>query len=238
MADEGPKLSQQELTAVLRKAAERESLEGPRAFTAEDVVAAGRELGLARGTVEAVLAEHLARKNDLTLVPRPFDTRIMLDVSPDRFVAHLPARGPNLQAVTRIGLSALVLPFIAFWTDAVLSQDAPAVMAVMALPFWAAGLSMLGSGIGSMLTSQRLELTRAEGRLVSQPFGVTRRLRPSELRPRLDRIRINRQRVGAEAVSIPVLAIDHGTRTYRLLPGFSEAEHRWLKSELERWLAG
>jgi hypothetical protein len=233
MADEEPKLSQQELTAVLRRAAERESIEGPRAFTADDAVAAGRELGLSRGTIEAVLAEHLARKKDLTLVPRPFDTRIVVDASPERFVAHLPARGIHLQALAKLGMSGLFLPFVAVWTDALVSQDAPALIA---LPFWVAGLGMLAGGIGSMITSQRLELTRAEGRLVSRPFGFAQKLRPSELRPRLEHVRLHRQRGGGAA--IPVLAVDHGTRTFRLLPGFSEAEHRWLKSELERWLAG
>jgi hypothetical protein len=236
MADEEPKLTQQDLTVVLRKAAELEGREGPRSFTPEDAVAAGRELGLARGTIEAVLAEHLARKRELQPVERPFDTRIVVEATADRFVAHLPARGPHVQALTKVGMSAVFLPFVGFWTTAALSAGAPSLFPFMALPFWAAGLAMLGGGLGSMITSHRLELDRHGGRLVARPLGLTRRLRPSELRPRLDRLRVYRQR--GEHAEIPVLALDHGTRTFRLLAGFSEAEHRWLKAELERWQAG
>jgi len=235
MADEEPKLTQQELTVVLRKAAELEGREGPRSFTPEDAVAAGRELGLARGTVEAVLAEHLARKRNLAAVERPFDTRIVVEATPDRFVAHLPARGPHLQGLAKVGMSAVFLSFVAFWTTAATATGAPDFFPLMSLPFWAAGLGMMASGLGGMITSHRLELDRREGRLVARPLGLTRRLRHSELRPRLDRVRIYRQR--GEHADMPVLAIDHGTRTFRLLAGFSEAEQRWLKAELERWLA-
>jgi hypothetical protein len=237
MADDEPKLTQQELTVVLRKAAEIEGREGPRSFTGADALAAGRELGLAAGTIEAVLADHWARKRDVQLVERPFDTRIVVETAPDRFVAQLPARGPHMQALARVTAGLVTLPFVAFWTAMAVTTGAPTIFPLMSLPFWAVGLGILGSGIGAMITSHRLELDRREGRLVARPFGRTRILRPSELRPRLDRLRVFRNR-GGEPIHVPVLALDHGTRTFHLLAGFSEVEQRWVKAELDRWLAG
>jgi hypothetical protein len=35
-----------------------------------------------------------------------------------------------------------------------------------------------------------------------------------------------------------VVLLEHGTRTFPLLEGFSEPEQSWVKAQLESWLAG
>ena len=236
MADE-PKLSQDELVKVLQKAAERESRDGPRTFTAAEAIQAGRELGLSAGNVQAELELLDARKRTGGLVTRPFDTRIAVESSADRFLLRVPARGPHPAALGMLGFSGFWLAFIAYWTHGVLSLDAPASFTAFSIPFWLVGLGMVGGAVRSMVGTQELELTRAGGLLTTRPLGRSHRLRTPELRVRLDRIKRRRSQQGGE-IEVPALALDHGTRTFHLLTHESQAEQRWVKAELEQWLAG
>ena len=247
MVDERPKLSQAELTRVLQNAAEIEAREGPRTFSAEDAIAAGRELGLSPGTVEAALTQHRAHSALPAVVPRPFDTRITLDAAPDRLVLHLPARGPHLGGLGKMGMGTVFAAFTAFWTTQAVripgahefwgpGESPFSVFPFFSIPFWFASAWLLGSGMHSMLVSHRLELSRDRGRLVTLPYGMTRRLHTGQVHPRLDVMQIqNRQ---GPPNSVPILALDHGATTYKLMAGASAAEHRWVKSDLDRWLAG
>jgi hypothetical protein len=239
MADERPKLSQQELAEVLQRATERESREGPRSFDPAEVVQAGRELGLSAGAVEAEMKALIARKQAVSDSPdraRPFDTRITVDASAQRFQLIIPARGVTGQAVAGGVFSVFWLGFTAVWSGLAVRGPGPGLLfALFSLPFWAVGLGMLGGSIFSIFKRQQLQLDRSGGQLVTLPLGRRRPLHTRELRARLDR----QQRVKNERISeTPVLVLEHGTRTIKLMEGFSEAEQRWVKAELEHWLAG
>jgi eukaryotic-like serine/threonine-protein kinase len=234
MGDDSPKLSQEELAQVLQRAAERESREGPRSFTPTDVIQAGRELGLSPGTVEAELKALVARKQNLAVGERPFDTRVGLDSRSDRFLLEVPARGVHGSALVRLGFSVFWLGFIWFWTYGALTEGAPVIFPLFSIPFWLVGAWMVGGAFKAMFGRQRLELSREEGTLTSFP-GFIRRLRTPELRVRLDRLR--RRRSEHDTDETPVVLLEHGTRTFPLLEGFSEPEQRWVKAELESWLA-
>ena len=239
MAEDPPKLSQAELVKVLQRAAEREGREGPRTFTPVDVLQAGRELGLSPGNVEAELTALVARKSrssELSVRDRPFDTRISVDAAPDRFVLQVPARGLHGSAVAMLGFSAFWLAFIAYWTYGTVTMGAPTLFSAFSIPFWLVGLGMVGGAVRAMVGTQRLELTRAEGQLSSWPLGRTRKLRTSEVRVRLDRLKQRKSDHGPET-ELPVLALDHGTKTHHLLAHFSLAEQSWVKAEIEHWLA-
>jgi eukaryotic-like serine/threonine-protein kinase len=235
MGDDTPKLSQEELAQVLQRAAEREGREGPRSFSPTDVVQAGRELGLSPGTVEAELKALVTRKQNLVTSERPFDTRVKVESRSDRFVLEVPARGVHGAALVKLGFSVFWLGFVSFWTYGALSEGAPIVFPLFSIPFWLVGAWMVGGAFKAIFGSQRLELSRDEGALTSFP-GFIRRLRTPELRVRLERQR--RRRSEHETIEVPVVMLEHGTRTFPLLEGFSEAEQRWVKAELDSWLAG
>jgi hypothetical protein len=236
MGDDSPKLSQEELAQVLQRAAERESREGPRSFSPEDVVQAGRELGLSPGTVEAELRAMAARKQHLVTSERPFDTRVQLESRPHRFVLQVPARGVHGAALVKLGFSVFWLGFVGFWTYGALSAGAPLIFPLFSIPFWLVGAGLVGGTLKSIAGSQRLELDRESGTLTWFPGGFIRRLRTRELRVRLDRLR--RRRSNQDPGETPVLMLEHGTKTFPLLEGFSEPEQRWVKAELESWLVG
>jgi eukaryotic-like serine/threonine-protein kinase len=237
MADDRPKLSQQELAEVLQRATERESREGPRSFDPAEVVQAGRELGLSPGTVEAEMKALIARKQALPERERPFDTAVTVDSSGDRFQLAIPARGVTAAALGKGLFSVFWLGFVALWTGLAVRSGAPLFFPLFSLPFWATGIGLLGSSINSMIKRQRLDLDRTRGQLVTQPLGLRRPLHTRELRVRLERVQ-RRAGKSDRITETPVLVLEHGTRTITLLEGFSEAEQRWVKAELEHWLAG
>jgi len=246
MGDEQRMLSQEELTRVLQKAAEIDDNEGPRRFSSEDAVAAGREMGLAPAAVEAALTYYQGQRPLPPALERPFDTRIGLETTDERLVLRIPPRGLHLEGLVKIGLGGMVMAFMAFWTrQAVeltgLIGPSPfglgGAVPLFSIPFWVLGAGLLGSGLHAMVVGHRLELDRTGGRLLTLPYGRSRQLRPGQVRVRLDQIHArHRQHPGMNPV--PVLAIDHGTKTYKLLAGASHAEQHWVKSELDRWLAG
>ena len=237
MGDDTPKLSQQELALVLQRAAERESREGPRSFSPEEVVQAGRELGLAPGTVEAELKALAARKETRLAHERPFDTRVTLESTSDRFVLRVPPRGLHATALVKMGFSVFWLGFVGFWTRTALSSPAPPLLALFSIPFWVVGVGLLGGAIRSVIGGERLALDRESGALSRSPGGLTKKIRTRELRVRLDRVR--RRNAGpGDGHDAPAVVLEHGTRSFTLLEGFSEAEQRWVKAELEAWLQG
>lgn len=235
MADDRPTISEKELTDILKKAAEREAKEGPRLFTPSDVVSAGRELGLAPATVQAVMAERMSeRKRDL--VPRPYDTRIRLSAADDRFELDVPAPGLSASSVATLGFSAFWLTFVGVWTTA--AAHGPAPFALFSVPFWMVGLWLVYRPLSDAFSRTRLELTPDEGVLIRRPSGRRINLPTRELRSKLGRVQDTRLRPrGAGPRYVDAVQLECGTKTHNLITGFSEAERRWVHSELERWLA-
>jgi hypothetical protein len=239
MADEGPKFSQKELADVLRRAAELEAKEGPRAFDAEDLVQAGRELGLSAGTLEAVIGEHLARRSGAGQeITRPFDTRVQLEAGYDRFDLDVPRRGLDGSSVAMLGFSSFWLLFVGFWTWG--ASQASWVFAAFSTPFWLVGLGMFSRPFKRVFGRQKLRLGREAGVLETPPLGGKAALRTEHVRVRVAEVEDDaalRSR-GAQPKRVPAVVLEHGTKTYKLLAGFSEQECRWVAAELQRWLAG
>jgi hypothetical protein len=234
-----PKFSQEELASILQEAAEREAREGPRSFTATDLVQAGREMGLSPGTIEAVARERLVRERAAAeVVPRPFDTRIRLEATGDRFLLVVPPRGLHGPAVAKLAASAFMLACVAFWISGAVRVGAPRMFTLFGAVFAAVAAGVGGGAILSMITGHRLELGREGGRLETTPLGRSRAIRPDHLTARLDVLRKahDHHQGGRRVEEIPVLALDHGRKTFHLLARFSEQERRWVKAELDAWL--
>lgn len=236
MSDQPRKLTQQELVRVLQKAAEREGREGPRSFSADEVVEAGRDLGLSPDTVAAELAALARRQDDTAAAPRPFDTRITVEATPEQLVVEMPALGLHGAVVAKLGGGALLVGFLSFWIWG--AAQSSVLFAALAVPFWALGLATVGGGLRAMVTSRRLELGRESGVLVSRPFGRRRLLQTAELRVRLTKLEERTEQGQEDSAEEPSLTLEHGTQTIPLLRDHSRAEQRWIHAELSRWLDG
>lgn len=228
---EPPRFSSRELTSILQEAAELEAREDRRELTHADLAQAGAELGLQPESVQRVAARHLARRAAPTVtIDKPFDTSIKLDTGQDHFVLEVPAVR-SLKAFRALAGGVVVAAVAAgMTTAAVLNEAYPALLGTV--PIVATGVYIAMRGLAS-LTGIRLELDRTHGRLTRRVGGRPVRLVTEHVRPRLGEAPPARPNEPASQV----LALEHGTQTYVLLEGHSEAERRWVKDQLERWLA-
>lgn len=233
--DERTQDDREEFKAILQRAAELDQGE-KREFSRNDLQEAARDLGLSQAALAEAQREQFGRAEAEAEVPAlrpPFDTQISLKSFPSALniaVPPLGLRGPTLGV---LGFSLFWLTFIAFWTWG--AAHGSVFFALFSIPFWLVGLTSLAGGIAQLTMSTELALTRQAGILTRRigPFRYQVALNPVHLRPRLDEGIIQSRR---GTTSSPFVALEHGTRSYRLLTGFSAAEQEWVHAELRRWL--
>ncbi|MFS8839789.1 serine/threonine protein kinase [Synechococcus sp. W55.2] len=200
----------------------------------------------ARQALEAL--EHLDRRpalipSDAAAVPtrQPAGSRIQLHKSEQTFQVVIPAR--------QIGVLAL-LPFAIAWnsfitfftiTSVVLAPfPANLVFGLFTLPFWTAGLGMVGGILYGLFGKVHLQIDTEYIRLVHEVFGLRLGNVPPSRRWDIDRLELiprhtRRDSDGDRVEVSPQLNIWAGNHKYEL-KDLQEPELEWLAVELSRWL--
>jgi hypothetical protein len=235
MSDDKKKFTHQELEALLQRGVTLQAKASERSYTIDDVVGAARELGLDPSLVRRTAEAHLERRETRTTTVRPFDTRLIVQVENGTLtlvVPPVPFRGKHLAP---LGFIAFWCAFITFWTTG--AAKAGGLFAAFSIPFWLAGIGMLGRFGLPLLRETTLTLGPSEGQLTTRPFGRTRRLRVPELNPRIgDHTRYRHEETSVRGAPATALLLEHGTETIALLDGYSPQEQRWVLEELQAWL--
>jgi hypothetical protein len=225
------KLSYQEMDAILKRSVELQARRGSTEFSEQDVLDAAKELGVDAQTAAEVVQAHLARRATAAdLAPRPFDTRIQLEVSPDSFSLTVPPLRLDLRFLGALGVTGAWFAFISYFTSRFMGREAGLIMVLI----WLSGLGTLGGMVLMLIRKTRLTLNRDSGELT----GILRRRRvlfTSQLRVRIDDPPAREDDDRADSRP-KVLLLEHGVETIRLLDGYSEQERRWIESELSAWL--
>jgi hypothetical protein len=213
------------LEVVLHRAVARESSVAEPLFTKGDLVAIAREIGISEATIEAAYEEHMA--SGPRRRRRPHGSQISLVSEPGRFEVQLPARGLRRSQLPSVLFAAAWIAFLFLWTGAAVSHGA-ALAAAFSTPFWLVGATVLTSAARDARQRVRLTLNAdGTGRLHRQ-FEA-----PIDLDVASLRVRTRRAKRGRRAGH---LEVEHGTKTFRLLDGWSGAERRWVAREMRRWL--
>lgn len=186
-----------------------------RLFTVEELVEAGRELGVDADTVHEIYREHARDEQQAPGRPRPFDSPLALVKSGDTLSLVIP---PSIsrkgQAVFQLVACTGLVGFLAANAQWGLAA-AGTTVAVL--------ISYLS--VRQATTTRELRLRRdGSGFLIRHVAGRSRGipLRAGQVRARL----AEREVVRKHSVRrISYLAIDHGVETYELLEGFSHPEH-------------
>lgn len=235
MSDDSKKFTHQELETLLQRGVVLQANASERSYTIDEVIAAGRELGLTPDLVRRNAELHLARREATQTSLRPFDTRIVVEVEDGTFrlvVPRAPFRGKH---VAPLGFVAFWFAFITFWTTG--AAQGGGFFAAFSIPFWLVGLGMLWRFGLPLLQTTTLTLGPTDGLLVVAPLGRTRRLRVPELRARLgDHTRYRHEGMAVREAPAPALLLEHGTQTIALLDEYSPQEQRWVLAELQAWL--
>ena len=135
----------------------------------------------------------------------------------------------------RSGFSLFWLSFVAFWTWG--AAHGSWLFACFSIPFWLVGLSMSARALKDARGVEELALEGDRGVLLTRvgPFVQRRALETRHLT--LRRIAASTTGSGRGERTTPAhLALGHGTKTFQLLAGRSEAELDWVEDELRRWL--
>jgi hypothetical protein len=224
-------LTKEEFQQLLQRAAERHTLETPRDFTADELVEAGKELGIDAGTIREVHQEHeqaLARSDALPPArPRPFDSKLRLTTEGGTLFLAIPPATSKLKA----GVLTVFMAG-AFTFAAVMGAPWPftAFLAV-------GGLLMSFVSLRAANTRHELRLRRDGGgqlcRFIGQR-GKAVELQSGQVHARLDSRVEGDEKQGYSKVTF--VALDHGTETHELCEGLSHPEQAWVVEEIERWL--
>ncbi len=230
---DGTRFSHGELVKILQESIAAAGGEGDRTYTAADLTAAARELGLDPGRVQEVAQAQLARRQRQSVAHRPFDTRIQIETDGNTLRLRIPPLRPRAAHVTGMGFSLFCLTFMSFWTWG--AAHAGGFFAAFSIPFWLVGLGMLGGSVLPLMRTTTLEIGPDTGELVTRPLGRRRLLRREEMRVRWGN-RIRQVVARGQDPAVPAVLLEHGTQTIALLEGFSEQEQRWLTEELRAFL--
>jgi hypothetical protein len=230
------KYTHEELVELLQRSIALKERADERAYSKEDLAAAAKELDLDPALLQTAAVELEARRAARSLAPRPFDTRVELEVQPERFSLRVPPLRPSPKTLAPVGFGVFWLSFVAFWTAG--ASKGSFLFAAFSIPFWIVGLAMLRRGVAPLIQRTTIELGAGGGRLTTAPLGRRVELRVGELRPHLgvQTRKVQRDDDKEATIEEPALLLDHGTATFPLLVGFSDAERRWVEAELRTWL--
>ncbi|HVU04651.1 MAG TPA: hypothetical protein VHE30_23010 [Polyangiaceae bacterium] len=225
------KFSHEELVQLLQRSVTLQERDAEKLYTESDLLSAARELGVSPEVMKKALAEHRARALAKRAAPRPFDTKIELDVTDSVFELRVPPLRVGQAQAVPLGFTTTWIGFIGFWTWG--ASRASFLFAAFSLPFWLAGIGMAKRFVAPLFRRTTLRLERnGAGVLVTGPFRRRRPLDVSALR-----VRETPALATMNAGPIPsALFLDHGTETLTLLEGFSDAEVLWVREELRAWL--
>lgn len=166
---------------------------------------------------------------------RPAGTQIELRSSPTEFFLQTPARGVHRQALSALVGGALAILICAQWTRAKLAAAEPSAAAI-SLPGWLFGIAIVFRSASAMLRHHRIILRPEHGTITTLPIGIKRPLRTDEILVRFDEI-IRGEADGRGGVEVPLLVLEDRRTSVHLLEGFSDDERRWVRAEVNKWLA-
>jgi hypothetical protein len=221
-----------ELVAVLQRSIALGEAAKDRPYTDADLVAAARELDVDPQMVRKAQAELERRKAAREVAPRPFDTRVELETSDRRFYLGVPPVRFSAATVVPLGFMTFWFTFLTFWTT--MAAKGSLVFAAFSVPFWLVGVAMFRATVFPLFQTTTIELGPETGSIETRPLGKRTRLRTAELRARRDEKIVSQSEGGRNQEAGVVL--EHGTKTFKLLTGFSEQEQRWVHEQLREWL--
>lgn len=220
-------LSQAEFQQLLQRAVDRHTTQGPRTFTVDELVEAGRDLGIDPQTVQLVYQEHQRELSRPPVRQRPFDSALTLHHSGDGMVLRIP---PSWSSRWRAYLIPPVLGAIVAFLGAI---GAPRLLSLGAGALAALASYLL---IRAARTVRELRLFRDGSGMLVRVIGKRAKgipLYAGQIHARV----ATREVHGQNGVHrYQVVALDHGTETHDLLSEYSAAEQAWAADEIERWL--
>ncbi|NET37927.1 MAG: serine/threonine protein kinase [Cyanothece sp. SIO1E1] len=164
---------------------------------------------------------------------QPAGSRIQLTKNRQRLILEIPPTGLRGETLAIGGFAIFWNGFILFWTGMAIASGAPIFFPLFSIPFWIAGLTMLGSLLFSLFGRTRLEINRETFQLQWQVLLWHRSIQGH--RADLDRAEL-KTRYTQKGRPVRTFALVEGVRSHRLGSMLSQPEKEWLVKELNAFL--
>ncbi|HEY0711410.1 MAG TPA: hypothetical protein VGF45_01960 [Polyangia bacterium] len=234
------RLSQEEFSQLLARAAERHTLDAGKNFTLAELIEAGGELEIDSETVRAVYAEHvqtqdaaearLAKQAQSGSVMRPLPSGSRLGVAEEGqtlIIGMPPTRGGKVIAAlgSVVGLGIIGI-----------AATAHGVPWYLRLGFGVVVGAIIYLANRSARMGHELHLRHDGGGALIRVFGSRGKaimLKAGQVTARLDE-HISQTQSGVRRSTY--VALDHGADTFELMGNYARSEQTWVVERIRRWL--
>lgn len=215
-------LSDQEFRAVLKRTIEREAAAVERDLQLQDLLEAGRELGLSAESLTRSFESDVERRRHLERLPRPAGCATTIEVSDGEMTIDIPRTGPRLELIGQIGVGIAFIGIFAHGSE----KGWLWIFAV-------AGAWAIVQAFFRMLACTRITLGTDTGRVERAlgPIRWKRSIDAGHLRARVEK----GNKDGASNLEPDHVGLDYGKHSYRLLEGYSLAEREWVVENINGW---
>ncbi|MBD2098847.1 serine/threonine protein kinase [Trichocoleus sp. FACHB-591] len=152
---------------------------------------------------------------------------VLVDIPPQRFLSR------NLGL---FGFALVWNGFIFFWTSSAIAMRAPIFFPLFSIPFWMAGLTLLGNALGPITIQTYVEINRHRFRLQQQCLGWRYRQVEGNTED-LETIQWFDSQMRINDQPVYTCALIEGVRTHQFGSALTHTEQKWLAQELSTFLA-
>lgn len=186
----------------------------------------------------------LAPSHEAAVIERPYNARAVVERTAEELIVYVPAQGMRAATWGLLGFATFWLAFIAFWTAGALGVFAggPAMpfqwgFAAFSIPFWCAGLGMVGGVLWLARGTCGIHIDRYEMlfRKKCLIWSRTRRV-PVESIQYAHPYVAHSQDGQKNTVQVPWSVEIVYERGSFVVPADSEAEQKWLIHEINDFL--
>nr|WP_290228321.1 serine/threonine-protein kinase [Trichocoleus desertorum] len=174
-------------------------------------------------------------RSEVQIDRQPAGSRIQLKRTAQQVTVDIPPQRFLSRNLGLFGFALVWNGFIFFWTSSAIAMGAPIFFPLFSIPFWMAGLALLGNALAPITIQTYVEINRHRFRLQQQCLGW--RYRPVEGNTEdLQAIEWFDSQLRINDQPVYTCALIEGVRTHQFGSALTDTEQKWLAQELSNFL--
>lgn len=189
----------------------------------------------------AALQEPLRHSVELTrsefpIARQPAGSRIQLQQTAQAVKVDIPPQRFLSRNLGLLGFALVWNGFIFFWTSSAIMMGAPPFFPFFSIPFWIAGMVLLGSALAPITIRTQVEINRHRFRLRQKILGLQYRQVEGNTED-LEAVQWFDSQVRVNDQIVYTCALIEGVQTHQFGSALTHNEQQWLVQELSKFLA-
>lgn len=189
----------------------------------------------------AALQEPLRHAVELTrsefqIARQPAGSRIQLQQTAQAVTIDIPPQRFLSRNLGLLGFALVWNGFIFFWTSTAIAMGAPIFFPLFSIPFWIAGMVLLGSALAPITIRTQVEINHHRFRLSQKLLGLQYRQVEGNTED-LEAVQWFDTQVRVNDQIVYTCAFIEGVQTHQFGSALTHNEQKWLVQELSKFLA-